>query len=185
MGNKTDVSVITEIKKRGYKRCSANKVNFFALATSPEEYIEKVKYIITGYLRNTYIDYAYLGYLSKRTVDAVFSAISILERGDFNNAREFITAAVVTGYVYNHSPEFIEQMRPVDDYDVVRFYLMFLTMKEFNIGSESINSVRKHRKNYINFGNVDVYLPLVNECSLSIEEVMIQLKQTPLLPGKV
>lgn len=179
----TDVSLITDIKKRGFKRCAANKVNFSALATSPEEYIERVKYIITGYLRNTYIDYTYLGYLSKRAVDAVFSAISILEKGDFTNAREFITAAVVTGYVYNRMPELIEHMRPVDDYDVMRFYLMFLTMKEYNIGIVSISSVRKHRKNYINLGNVDIYLPSVNECSLSIEEAMIQLKQTPLLPG--
>lgn len=181
----TDVSLITAIKKRGFKRCAANKVNFSALATSPEEYIESVKYIITGYLRNTYIDYAYLGYISKRTIDAVFSAISILEKGDINNARQFITAAVVTGYVYNYMPLGIEHMRPVDDYDVMRFYLMFLTMKKYNFGIDSINSVRKHSKNYINFGDVDIYLPSVNECSLSTEEAMIQLKQTHLLPGEV
>ena len=182
----TDVSLATAIKTRGYKRCAANKVNFSALATSPEKYIEKVKDIITGYLRNTYIDYSYYyGYLSKRVVDAVFSAISILEKGDFTNPREFITAAVVTGYVYNRLPELIEYMRPVDDYDVMRFYLMFLTIKEYNIGIDSISSVRKHSKNCINFGNVDIYLPSVNECSLSIEAAMIQLKQTPLLPGKV
>lgn len=155
------------------------------MATSPEKYIEKVKSIIKSYLTNTYIDYTYLGYLSKGTIDAVFSAISILEKGDFNNAREFITAAVVTGYVYNHMPEFIEQMRPVDDYDVVRFYLMFLTMKEYNIEIDYINSVRKHKKNYINFGNVDIYLPSVNECSLSIEKAISHLKQTPLLTGEV
>lgn len=180
----TDVSLITAVKKRGFIRCAMNKVNFSALATSPKEYIEKVKSIIIGYLRNTYIGYTYLGYLSKRAVDAVFSAISILEKGDFNNPREFITAAVVTGYVYNRMPELIEQMRPIDDYDVMRFYLMLLTMKEYNIGIDSINSVRKHRKNYVNFGNVDIYLPSVNGCSLSIEDALIQLKQTPLLPGK-
>lgn len=181
----TDVSLTTAIKGRGYKRCAANKVNFSTLATSPEKYIEKVKDIITGYLRNTYIDYTYLGYLSKKVIDAVFSAISILEKGDFTNAREFITAAVVTGYVYNRMPELIERMRPVDDYDVMRFYLMFLTMKEYNIGIDSISSVQKHSKNYINFGNVDIYIPSVNECSLSLEATMIQLKQTPLLPRKV
>ncbi|OCZ54294.1 metallophosphoesterase [Dehalobacter sp. TeCB1] len=180
-----DVSLITGIKKRGFKRCAANKVNFSALATSPEEYLERVKHFISGYLRNTYIDYTYLGYISKRTIDAVFSAISIMEKGDFTNPREFITAAVVTGFVYNRKPELIEHMRPVDDYDVLRFYLMFLTMKEYNIGIDFINSVRKHRKNYITFGNVDIYIPSVNECSLSIEEVMIQLKKTPLLPGNV
>ena len=181
----TDVSLTTAIKGRGYKRCAANKVNFSALATSPEKYIEQVKYIISGYLGNTYIDYTYLGYLSKRTVDAVFSAISILKKGDFTNAREFITAAVITGYVYNRMPGGIEYMRPVDDYDVMRFYLMFLTMKEYNIGIDSISSVRKHSKNYINFGNVDIYLPSVNEYSVSLEAAMIQLKQTPLLLGKV
>lgn len=180
----TDVTLSTAIKKRGYKRCSANKINFSALATSPEEYIKKVKDIITGYLQNTYIDYTYLGYLSKRTVDAVFSAISILEKGSISNPREFITAAVVTGYVYNHMPELIENMRPVDDYDVMRFYLMFLTIKEYNIGIDSIGSVRRHRNNYFNFGNVDIYLPSVNECSLSLEAAMTQLKQTPLLLGK-
>ena len=181
----TDVSLISDIKKRGFKRCAANKVNFSALATSPEEYIERVKHIIKGYLRNTYIDYTYLGYLSKRVVEAVFSAISILEKGDFTNAREFITAAVVTGYIYNLMPELIEHMRPVDDYDVMRFYLMFLTMKEYTIGIDSISSIQKHSKNYINFGNVDIYLPSVNECSLSLEAAIIQLKQTPLLSGKV
>lgn len=181
----TDVSIITAIKKRGFKRCGANKVNFSALATSPGEYIERVKYILSGYLNYTYIDYAYLGYLSKRTIDAVLSAISILEKGDFKSPREFITAAVVTGYVYNGMPFLIERMRPVDDYDIMRFYLMFLTMKQYNIGTDSIDSVRKHGKNYINFGNVDIYLPSVNDCSLSIQEAMIQLRQTPLLLGKV
>ncbi len=177
----TDVSLITDIKERGFKRCAANKVNFSVLATSPKEYIERVKHIIAGYLRNTYINYAYLRHINKRTIDAVFSAISILEKGDINNAREFITAAVVTGYVYNHMPLDIEHMRPVDDYDVMRFYLMLMTMKKYNIGIDSINSVQKHSKNYINFGNVDIYLPSVNGYSLSIEEAMIQFKQTHLL----
>ena len=167
----------------GFKRCAANSINFSALATSPEEYIEKVRYIFAGYLKNTYIDYTYLGYLSKWIIDAILSAISILEKGNFMNAREFITAAVVTGYVYNGMPEGIAQMRPIDDYDVMRFYLMFLTMKKHNIGMDSISSVRKHSIDYIKFGNVDIYLPSVNECSLSIEGAMIQLKQTPLLSG--
>lgn len=174
-----DMALATSIKRRGFKRCAANKVNFSELATTPEHYVAKVKKIFDGYFGYTYIGYTYLERLSKNVVDAVFASIAILENPDFTRIREFITAAVVTGYVYNYMPAGIERMRPIDDYDIIRFYLMFLTMKKYDIGVDSVYSVRKHSKSFIHFGNIEVYLPEVNDLSLSLEEVKQQLYQTP------
>lgn len=178
--NTTDISLINSITRRGYIRCSLNNRIFSELAKSPEQYINKVQNIMDGYLTNTYIGFTYLG-LPKNTVDAVYASIAILQIVNVNKVREFITAAVVTGYVYNQMPELIAEMRPIDDYDIIRFYLMFLTVKKFDIGIDSIDTVRMNSKRHINFRNIDIYLPEVNGQSLSIEEVLIQLKHTNLL----
>ena len=114
--------------------------------------------------------------LSKYIVESVFASIAVLEENDFSDIRAFVTAAVITGYVYNNVPHMIEDMRPLDDYDVIRFWLMFLTIKKYNIGMTDIHSVRKDRSNYIAFQNVDIYLPAVNNMVMPAEEVL-QLMQ--------
>jgi predicted phosphohydrolase len=179
---KNELVLVSTIKRRGYKRCAANKHNFAVLANSLEAYLERVKEITNGYLRDTYIGYILSGRLSEQVVKAIYHSIAIIESGDFSDVRAFITAAVITGYVFNGMPYLIESMRPLDDYDVMRFWLMLLTIKHYGIDVESINTVRSDKKNHITFFNVDMYLPAVNDLSLNADEVQMLLQKTPLSP---
>lgn len=115
-------------------------------------------------------------------VEAIYHSISIIESGDLSDLRAFITAAVITGYVYNEMPFLIEGMRPLDDYDILRFWLMLLTIKHYEIGIKSISTVRSDKKNHITFCNIDMYLPAVNDLSLNAKEVQMLMQKTPLLP---
>ena len=180
-----ELSLVSTVKRRGYKRCAANKYNFAFLSNSPEAYLDIVKEITNGYLRDTYIGYFYSGHISRQVLEAIYHSIAILESGDFSNVRAFITAAVITGYVFNRKPSLIEEMRPLDDYDVVRFWLMLLTIKHYGIDVELINTVRRDKKNRITFCNVDIYLPAVNDLSLNADEVQMLMQKTPLLPRPV
>lgn len=171
-----DIEVVTQIKTRGFKRCAANKKNFAALANDRSSYLKQVMEILNGCLEGNFCDYVLTERLSKYIVESAFASIAVLEENDFSDIRAFVTAAVITGYVYNNVPHMIENMRPLDDYDVIRFWLMFLTIKKYNIGMTDIHSVRKDRSNYIAFQNVDIYLPAVNNMVMPAEEVL-QLMQ--------
>lgn len=171
-----DIAVAAQIKSRGFKRCAANKKNFAALANDRSSYLKQVMEILNGCLEGNYCDYVVTERLSKYIVESVFASIAVLEENDFSDIRAFVTAAVITGYVYNNVPHMIEDMRPLDDYDVIRFWLMFLTIKKYNIGMTDIHSVRKDKSNYIAFQNVDIYLPAVNNMVMPAEEVL-QLMQ--------
>ena len=177
-----EVALISAIKRRGFKRCSANKENFAALATTPDEYLDRVNQVINWYLKDAYIGYTRTGGIPRSVIESVFAAIAVLRKNDFSDIREFITAAVITGYVYNGMPFLIERMRPLDDYDVMRFWLMFLTMKQYDIGIDSVYSVRKSDSNYIAFGDVDIYFPAVNDLALTAEDAQQLMQKTPLLP---
>ncbi|MFF2017790.1 metallophosphoesterase [Paenibacillus sp. NPDC058177] len=182
---KNELALIATIKQRGYKRCASNKHNFAVLANSPEAYLEVVKEITDGYLRDTYIGYSISGRISRQVVKAIYHSIAIIESGDFSDIRAFMTAAVITGYVFNRMPLSIEGMRPLDDYDVVRFWLMLLTMKQYGIDMGVIDTVRSDKKKHITFCNVDVYLPAVNNLSLNEDEVKMLMDKTPLLPRSI
>lgn len=182
---KNELSLVSTVKRRGYKRCAANKHNFTFLSNSPEAYLDRVKEITNGYLRDTYIGYLFSGHISRQVLKAIYHSIAIIESGDFSDVRAFITAAVITGYVFNRMPFLIEGMRPLDDYDVVRFWLMLLTIKHYGIDMGSINTVRSNKKNRITFCNVEVYLPAVNNLSLNADEVQMLMQETPLLPRPI
>lgn len=181
-------SLISAINGRGYKRCAANKKALAHLADSPKEYINEVKQITEWYLKDTYMGYTLKdsfvsNSISKNVIELINSSISILENGNTTDIRAFITAAVITGYVYNEMPFLIETMRPLDSYDIIRFWLMFLTIKQYGVDIDSIESVCRHKKSNIEFNNVNIYLPVVNGYSLTINEVQELMKQTPLLHG--
>ncbi len=177
-----DLALVSTVKRRGYKRCSANKYNFAFLANSPEAYIERVKQVTNWYLRDTYIGYNLLGYIPMSVFDAIFSSIEVLISNNLKDIRAFITAAVITGYVFNGKPFLIQQMRPLDDYDIMRFWLMFTTIKQYKIDTNSIYSVRSDNKNHIEFCNVEIRLPAVNDLALTINDVHELMQQTSLLP---
>ncbi|WP_138753575.1 metallophosphoesterase [Paenibacillus sinopodophylli] len=184
--NATDeFALVSTIKRYGYKRCAANKRNFTILANSPEAYLKTVKKVTKGYLRDTYMGYVLSGPLPEKVINAIEHSITILESGDLSDIRAYITAAVITGYVFNGMPYLIRDMRPLDDYDILRFWLMLLTINHYGINMESIKTVRSNKKNSITFCNVDLYLPAVNDLSLSADEVQILMQKTPLLPRPV
>lgn len=88
---------------------------------------------------------------------------------------------MIAGYVWNGMPNGISYMRPLDDYDIIRFYLMFLTIKKFGLALSDVKKVTKNPKYSIKFGNVDIFIPLVNDKTLAPEEVQIELSKTKLL----
>lgn len=177
-----DLALLSNIRMRGYRRCAANKINFAYLANYPADYIEIVKRNTDGYLENSYIGYNLKGYTSNRVIESICNSIAILESGNITDIRAFITAAVITGYVFNRMLFMIESMRPLDNYDVMRFWLMFLTIKKYNIGINEVYTIHSNKKNRINFCNVDMCLPEVNDMTLSVEEVTNMMRKTPLLP---
>jgi len=48
-----------------------------------------------------------------------------------------------------------------------------------------IYSVCRDNKNHITFCNVDIYLPVVNDSALTLEEVQDLMQQSPLLPRPI
>ena len=176
-----DLNEISLIKSRGYKRCAANKHNFAALAECATTYLEKVKDIMNGYMKNSYIGYTYSERVSYRVAEAVYHSIKIIEEGNISDVRSYMTAAVITGYVYNHMVNEIEDMRPLDDYDIIRFWLMFLTIQHFEINAYGIKNVIGQQKKKIVFQNVEIYLPAINDLSLEVDEVLLYLQQNTLL----
>lgn len=177
-----EAALILAVKRRGYKRCASNKHNFTTLATSPEAYIERVKKVMEGYLQDTYMGYVLSGHIPQEIISAIQHSIAIIERRDMSDVRAFITAAVITGYVFNEMPFLIKDMRPLDDYDILRFWLMLITINHYGINMDSINTVRSDKKNRISFCNVDLYVPAVNDLSLSAHEVEMLMYDTPLSP---
>ena len=178
----SDLELISDIQSYGYKRCAWNKNNLAALANDPEGYIQEVKEKIAGYLTDTYIGYSLSRRLHNSTVEAVYNSIAILEKGDFSDVRAFMTAAVITGYVYNCRSFDLAIMRPLNDYDIIRFWMMFLTIKKYNIDMKSIDNIHRDKKKSIIFANVEIYLPIINGFSLDIDEVQMHMQKTPLLP---
>lgn len=185
---KSDVSLIAFVNKRGYKRCMANNINFSALANNPTEYLEKVRETINRYTKYAYIGYAptEVGGLPLPAENAIYASIDILEDSIFNgiqDIRAFITAAVITGYVYNDMLYKIGGMRLLDDYDIIRFWLVLLTIRKFNLKMNDIGSIIKNREKSIPFLGVDIHLPMVNDSlSLSMDDVQNLLQKNPLLP---
>lgn len=179
------IALIKEIRCRGFRRSSKNWEILAELATDPYGYIKHIKNLMKEYEKSAYIGYRYAFNLSEKTIYAVHTALASLEnifdRSDFSNPMIFVISAIITGYVYNYMPEQIDDMRPVDYYDVVRFYLVFQTMKKFKMSFEDISSIRKHKSRNIQLANVPIGLPLLNEQCLTVEEAYACLKGTPLL----
>lgn len=184
----TQIELVEEIRSRGFKRSSKNWEILSELATNPYGYIKHIKSLLKEYEKSAYIGYCYAYDLSEKTVHAIHTAIAslerIFERDDFSNPLIFVMSAIVTGYVYNYMPEEIDHMRPVDYYDIVRFYLVFQTMRKYKLSFEDISSIRKHKTRTVLLANVPVGLPVINKQCMTVEEAYMCLKGTPLLAEK-
>jgi len=170
------------IQQRGYRRIASNKINLSTLATEPDSYIDKVKLRAEGLLKNLYAGYVYASrnHPPAHIIEAVFSAIGVIEQGDTSDFRSFMTAAVITGYVFNNCANMLVGMRPLDDFDLMRFMLVFLTMKKFEIKGTDY-SIRKCGAKKFEFRDVDIYLPEINGKSLELSDVAILFSNNPKL----
>lgn len=183
---KMNIQVSKAVRRRGFRRCSANKEIIAMLATSPDRYLIKVKKKIKAYEKNTFIGYRLITKLSGKTLENIYEAIGILEQGmnrkSVINIREFVIAAVLTGYVYNDVPYVIEDeniFRPVDDFDIIRFYLIFLTIQKCEIKKKGIKDmeIRASTKRGFFVGNVEIKLPVINGKSLNVQEVLKNMEE--------
>lgn len=174
------------VRRRGFRRCSANKEIIAMLATSPEKYLIKVKKKIKAYEKNIFIGYRLITKLNGKTLENIYEAIGILEQGlnrkSVINIREFVIAAVLTGYVYNDVPYLIEdesKFRSVDDFDIIRFYLMFLTIQKYGIKKTMIEfmEIRASTKRGFFVGNVEIKLPVINGKCLNVQEVLESMEE--------
>ena len=173
-----ELTTVKKIKGRGYKRASANRWIFAQIANNRQDYIKEIMEVMESIKINKYV-----GYRLDRTIsEYIEHSIAILENEDVLDVRSFLTASIITGYVYNRMLSFIPRMRPLDDYDVLRCWLMFATIQKFNILPDKIESVRKNEDESLIFQNVEIYLPKVNDKSLKIEEVNEILRKVEFLP---
>lgn len=163
---------IIEVEKRGFKRCAANKRNISALSKSPIKYIQRVRKLYEGFKENMFIGYVNNDKYDEGLLKSIEDSINILETGNISNVKEYMTAAVITGYVWNGMPYLISSMRTLDDYDILRFYLMFLTIQEYKISHNEIESVVRHKKHFITYGNVNIYIPLVNKKFIEVGKLL-------------
>lgn len=181
----TQIELVKEIRNRGFRRSSRNREILAKLAADPYGYIKHIKLLLKEYEKSVYIGYRYVFDLSEKTVYAIHTAIASLEqifdRNDFSNPMIFVMSAIITGYIYNYMPEEIHNMRPVDYYDIVRFYLVFQTMKKYRLGFDDIRSIQKHTTRTIILENVPVSLPALNKQCMTVEEAYACLKGTSLL----
>ena len=124
--------------------------------------------------------------LNGKTLENIYEAIGILEQGlnrkSVINIREFVIAAVLTGYVYNDVPYLIEdesKFRSVDDFDIIRFYLMFLTIQKYGIKKTMIEfmEIRASTKRGFFVGNVEIKLPVINGKCLNVQEVLESMEE--------
>ena len=173
---------VGKIERRGYRRIGSNEENFARLARQPKLYLERVKKEMAG-LDGAYIGYKYANvFVDEHIITSIHHAITVLENSTAaENPRAFITAAVLTGYVYNRVIHKARYMRPLDDYDIVRFRLVLLTVQRFGIDPEVGFEVRRHKDKCIWLQGVCLYLPTIDGHSLDVGEVEALMRKTPLL----
>ena len=104
------------------------------------------------------------------------NAIQILKDG-MQDIRTYITAIVVTGYVWNNKIYALDSMRPLDDFDIIRLYLYLKTVRKHNIPIDSIAKIERHRKNKLIVNNVDIYIPVINNQYQLEKEDLVELSK--------
>jgi len=182
-----ELEALKEIEQRGFKRTghADNKKAIAAFLSDREAYFEYIKKGVDSVTLSEYIGYALCEHVSPRTIDAVLASIEVLKHESIRDWRAFFTALVITGYAYNGMLGLVEEMRPVDDYDIMRWYLMFATIQKFNLNPDEIKTVHKNEEECFYFHHVRMYLPKVNKESLrkiDVADVIDALKKRAPLP---
>ena len=58
---------------------------------------------------------------------------------------------------------------------------MFLTIKKYRLNIREVRKVRKNPNFSVKVGNVDIFIPMVDNYTLEPEEVQVELSKTKLL----
>ena len=89
-----------------------------------------------------------------------------------------------TSYAYHDAIGYIGWMRPIDEYDIVRFYFVLLTVKKYSSDELWLGKIQRHASRYINFENVDIYLPVVDGKCLSVDEIIDCIEKDQMIEVK-
>lgn len=186
LNEKVSEKEVKEIKRRGYRRCSANADILDELANRPVEYIKQCKRVLKSYKKDTYIGYQLLN--NVKQLDKIYQAIAYLEGSlcgvEKFDVKKFIISAIVSGYVYHDAIEWIDWMRPVDEYDIIRFYFVLLTVRKYSNEGLWLKKIQRHGSRYINFKNVDIYLPIVDGKCLNVDEIIDWIEKNQMIEVK-
>lgn len=87
-------------------------------------------------------------------------------------------------YAYHDAIGYIGWMRPIDEYDIVRFYFVLLTVKKYSSDELWLGKIQRHASRYINFENVDIYLPVVDGKCLSVDEIIDCIEKDQMIEVK-
>lgn len=98
--------------------------------------------------------------------DDVLDSLKILEAGYQDNAFDFYTALIIAGYAYSGNLRYLDQMRPVDIYDVAREYMELFTLqyfqKEIDIHEELKTRASTRKDSHLMVGNISLKFPRIN-----------------------
>lgn len=167
---------IKYIQERGYKRAAANINVIHQVANNLEKYISKIEKSYNQEKYENIIGYTYKKANTPKIRDVIESSIEILKHG-MQDIRSFMTAVVVTGYVWNNMIDEIQYMRPLDDVDIIRLFLCLKTIKKHNLLLNNIKKIERHKFNKLIVNEISVFIPVINDLYQLNQNDLISLKQ--------
>ncbi len=174
-----------EASSRGFKRVSANRKNMASIIKDKEAYIRRIERGIEGYSVSTYGGFTYGTPVEAKTFALLRLCLEVLRMDHMPDVRTYMIAVVLTGYVYNHAMEDLPYARPLDNLDVVRMFLLFMTLSHFDIQPDEVDGVSKATKqrDFITFEGYTVWLPKVESQGVKyvipVDKVLEATKSMP------
>lgn len=116
-------------------------------------------------------DMVYSGYvdtdqiMEPNIIEAVRFAINVLRNpATVADPFSFYTALILTSYVYNRKAGYLNSIRLVNVYDLIRAAIVFQTLNHFGLEAGDVVSLKasKQRGNVVSFQNADVKIVSVN-----------------------
>ncbi|GAK31575.1 hypothetical protein WOSG25_110530 [Weissella oryzae SG25] len=166
----------TKVMRRGYAR-AGNDVNKTILIN----YLDKKEEFLLDIKNKLHPSTVYAGYSNpdaikvNENIDLASAAVDILEQGYSNNPFEFITALIITGYIYSGMMFKLDSMRKVDIYDIARYTFILQTLLHFKDEldlSKTIKIRKSTRKNsQFHIAGVEIKIPNINGKELSQNEL--------------
>lgn len=173
----------SEVSKRGYKRASANLRHMKSVIYELDTYLSYIEEALEGYSVATYGGLTYTDLISAEYVYAVTLAVEVLRKRDMSDIRVYMLAIILTGYVASDEWMMLPSMRKLDDVDVLRMTLVFMTVGYFQLPSSDVYAIRKsgRKKDFIEYMGVQIYLPALNEAKyvMPVDQVLEAVQKMP------